>query len=676
MRAMYFLFRVVGRNGRALVPMVSLLAVLGVAAAAQWLGPIGARAQDDSGAIGDGSEQLDVGAPVALPAPPQPCSGDPPADGPCPLCTTDIPGASDYEKGLPVPSPLPGFNYVVQLVNESNVTVLAASNAAHRGSSTAGGQVPPPFTVVPREGTWVMQPKGSPNNGNILTIDIPAEWEGTQCPQDNKDCDANGPRFFVRTGCNYDIAHNLAQCETGTCGDAYDCGKQALRDPPLASAGRPPVTIVEWTFNAQGAQGYNFPDISLVDGVSLTADVQAIGDHCASKPGVPGEPNWLSQNQPLAVHGADLREASRCIPSFRLTRGEVGQIIKGEGNPNDVVACFTNCGRYEYPRVPGFGCDPTTDQRCKNWLAFCCYAPAGDPDHIYGGTCSRDDQCRQNGACWNKGSGTPTCGCRAFIKNETCPDNVCTHPNPPNLSAQPTFGHCSDVTGNPDECIGDDTVHAVFPGGYTWPNDPQTYVSDARAYRIIFAPGGTTVPITESGPVPVCGSLPDDYQYAAQVKNCKADIDAGAVFAAAALSPACDTQADCPIIPGSVPATPYGCNQIEHLCTTWSCKIGEGIPIPPGTTLCRWAAPPPPPPTPTATGRVVCLRAGDPEGSCVDTTPTPTPRPPLGGVPTTTAGSQNDDGCAVVPTRGGSKGGMLLSLLAAGVLLYTRRRSR
>jgi hypothetical protein len=33
---------------------------------------------------------------------------------------------------------------------------------------------------------------------------------------------------------------------------------------------------------------------------------------------------------------------------------------------------------------------------------------------------------------------------------------------------------------------------------YTWPNDPQVYGGDAPLYRIVFAPGGTNVPITPS----------------------------------------------------------------------------------------------------------------------------------------------------------------------------------
>lgn len=607
---------------------------------------------DDEAAIESGLE-----APLGITPAPEPCSGEPPADGPCPDCTTNVPGASAYQNSLPVPTPLEGYNYVVQLVNESNVRLLAGANAAHRGSSTVGGAIPTPITVLPREGTWVMQPKGAPNNGNILTIDIPPGWEGTQCSQSNPDCGANGPRFFARTGCKYDIPHNLAQCETGSCGDAYDCGKQALRVPPLASAGRAPLSIVEWTFNAQGAQGYTYPDISLVDGVNLTVDVQAIGPHCASKPGVPGEPNWLSQNQPLSIHGTDLRESGRCIPSFRLTRGEIGQLVQGQGNPDDVVACFTNCGRYEYPQTPGFGCDPETNPRCKAWLAFCCYAPAGDPDHIYGGPCTDNHQCRQQAACWDRGDGGPSiCSCRAYIKNETCAPEVCTHPyTSTNKSAQPPFGHCTDVTGDPTACIGDDTVHAVFPGGYTWPNDPQTYVSDARAYRIIFSPGGTSVPITDTSDVPMCSSLPAAYGYDVQVQICKGVIDKGVIFGSAALSPACETTDDCPFIPGSQPPTRSSCDPLHKRCSTWSCETNDGGPVATGNLLCRWSAD---------------------ESASPSPTPTKTPGGLGGGAPTRTpapGGSDSDDGCAV--GAGGDSSGALLLALFAVALLAARRRA-
>lgn len=620
---------------------VFLIAVAGV----RHVGSVAALAPSGGAVVVEGALE------AAITPAPSPCSGEPPASGPCPDCTTQVPGASDYENSLPVPSPRPGYNYVVQLVNESDVTLLAAANAAHRGNATVNGPIPPPLAVLPRERTWVMQPKGAPNNGNVLTIDIPLGWEGTQCPPSNPACGADGPRFFARSGCKYDVAHNLAQCETGSCGDAYDCGQQALRMPPLASAGRAPLSIVEWTFNSQGGQGYVYPDISLVDGVSLTVDVQALGPHCASKPGAPTEPNWLTENQPLARHGSDLREAARCPETFRLTRGEVGQMIQGEGNADDVVACFTNCGRYEYPQTPDPGCDPSSDARCRNWLAFCCYTPPGDPNKVYGGDCTSNAQCAQDGGCWDTGDGGPSvCACRAYIKNETCPADVCTHPyTPQNKSAQPPFGHCSDVTDDPTACIGDDTVHEVFPGGYTWPNDPQTYSSDARAYRVIFAPGGTSVPITDSGPIPLCSTLPAAYGYEVQRTICSGVINQGALFAGAALSPTCATSDDCPIIPGSTPPAHYGCDPQAKRCASWSCRTEDGGPVATGNLLCRWSSDAEPSPTPTYT-------------------------PDLNGPPATpTRRADTDDGCAVAPT--GHAGGTAL-LPALALLLLARRRAR
>ena len=554
------------RHRRTCVLVIALSAAFGLSSAFHLFWSAGAQAQDRLDLMNGSSGQLKIADPPITP-PPNPCSDKPPSSGTCPSCVNDVPGASPYEKSLPVPTLARGFDYVVQLVNESTVTILAAANAANQGGKS-------PIAVEPREGTWVMKPKPAGDtyngdNGNILTIDIPKNWEGTECPQTNRTCGAVGPRFYPRTGCKYDIKHNLAQCETGGCGDAYDCGKQALRN--LASSGKAPVSIVEWTFNSQGGQGYAYPDISLVDGVSITIDVQALGKHCESKPGVASEPNWLSMNQPLAKHGIDLR--ANCIPNFQLTRGQVGQIIEGTGNPNDVVACFTNCGKYEYPTTPRPDCDPS-DPVCKYWRDFCCYTPPGDPAHVYGGTCTSNQTCGQSGGCWVKGSidKTGVCSCRAFIKNDTCPANVCTHPNPPNISAQPEFGHCSDVTTDDNACIGDDTVHNVFPGGYTWPNDPQTYVSDARAYRIIFAPGGLpdNLSITDSGAVPACSSLPADYGDSSQyggsgsgTKPCDITVNKnGAKFAGAIYKP-----------------------DNDH---TWACSIANGGPVTTGAILCSW----------------------------------------------------------------------------------------
>ena len=78
-----------------------------------------------------------------------------------------------YLDGLPAPAPLNGAHRVVQLVNCSSQTLLGAAPAAHQSGKQG-------FPVLPREGTWVMQPysptcsSASPEScTNILTIDIP-----------------------------------------------------------------------------------------------------------------------------------------------------------------------------------------------------------------------------------------------------------------------------------------------------------------------------------------------------------------------------------------------------------------------------------------------------------------------------------------------------------------------
>jgi hypothetical protein len=89
-------------------------------------------------------------------------------------------------------------------------------------------------------------------------------------------------------------------------------------------------------------------------------------------------------------------------------------------------------------------------------------------------------------------------------------------------------------------CIGDDTVHQVFHGAYTWPNDPETFVDDATLYRIIYAPGGTQAPITPAqDSIPLCSVLPSNYNYSKNyapggVSPCSVPVDhEGAVFAVA-----------------------------------------------------------------------------------------------------------------------------------------------
>src|SRR5262245_30497843 len=92
-------------------------------------------------------------------------------------------------------------------------------------------------------------------------------------------------------------------------------------------------------------------------------------------------------------------------------------------------------------------------------------------------------------------------------------------------SLQPNF--CTGA------CIGDDTVHQVLPRAYTWPNDPQTYDCNAHSFRVTFAPGGTSAPITDSGDIEPCSSLPAAYGYATAKMLCSGVT--GKVFAGARL---------------------------------------------------------------------------------------------------------------------------------------------
>ncbi len=414
-----------------------------------------------------------------------------------------------------LPAPTPALHRVVQLVNCSNQRVLGTANAAHAAGLPAN-------PVMPRENTWVMEPfpvpAGAPANANVLTIDIPEAWENTS-PKGS-----TGPNFWVRTGCRYDTAIGIAQCETGGCSGFYDCSK-ALLGPPVGA------TIAEWTFyqpTTINGQTYHldYPDISAVNGVNLNLDIQPVGGSSAS-PISANDPQWLSENYPLTVHGADLRTPGdalgQCPGSFQLKRSDLtgvttpptlpGQalyafvIADAAGTPQDpagnsIIGCFSNCGRYEFPTSAAADCaDASPDSRCFLHKTFCLYLPSD----AYGRSCTTDADCAYKGvnyglACWDNGNGKPVCSGRGFIKQSSCDPGVCTfqYGFQGSKAWQPPLARCTAVTSNSAACIGEDTVHDVMRKAYTWPNDPQVYGGDAALYRIVFAPGGTSVPITPS----------------------------------------------------------------------------------------------------------------------------------------------------------------------------------
>jgi hypothetical protein len=75
-----------------------------------------------------------------------------------------------------------------------------------------------------------------------------------------------------------------------------------------------------------------------------------------------------------------------------------------------------------------------------------------------------------------------------------------------------------------------------------------------------FAPGGTSVPITPSGPPPMCESLPAAYGYDAAKQDCASALAADAVFA--------------------------GARTLSEPPGLWDCTIGDGIAT--SGVLCRW----------------------------------------------------------------------------------------
>src|SRR5262245_761791 len=177
-----------------------------------------------------------------------------------------------FEAGLPVPTPVTPERYVVQLVNESDTLLLIGAIAAHRA-------VEPPCPVRPREGTWEIGPRG------VLTVDIPQQWENTV------GAGSLTPVFWPRTGCRYDIANDIAQCESGPCSGFYDCSKNN-------QTAEGPKALFESVINDPPNNHWSGPDVSVVDGVNLNMDLQPLGPRTEHNP---TESHWL--DHPLVKCG-------------------------------------------------------------------------------------------------------------------------------------------------------------------------------------------------------------------------------------------------------------------------------------------------------------------------------------------------------------------------------------
>jgi hypothetical protein len=504
-----------------------------------------------------------------------------------------------YLKSLPLPTV--NNDRVVQIINCTDQVLLGATNAGHRIKE-------PPYPAFPDEKTWVMQPF-NPNNwadhSNILTIQIPTQWEATV---GTKKDGANAPNIWARTGCHYDIKNNRAVCETGGCGDQYDCSAANLGPSDF-------TTITEWTFYQKtGVTFIDNPDISAVNGASLTVDVQAANGDDRNPNGL--DWGWLRYNGHLANYGQDVRNPTYCGSTsvtdggFLLKRSDINktnylkyEIIDEDANlaclknqdpdqcakqkTDNSLACLSNCGYYEFPQAQTPGCDQN-DPKCVGWEVFC----AGDPNLFHPPNqkelpCVTDKFCtdyaKEHGAgpngvysvCWynDPNSSQGFCAQRAFYKEDisNCDTQMtddkknywgaptggipgqdwvipCSYPYQSyndltkmiDWSTQPANGMCSDVkvNGQSIACVGDDSLHKVLYGAYTWPNDPEVFGGNAHVYRVIYSPqsaSGINLPITPSvAEFPLCSDMPDNYKPTENATSCNIAVEyEGAIFAAA-----------------------------------------------------------------------------------------------------------------------------------------------
>ncbi len=537
-------------------------------------------------------------------------------------------GSNEYLAQLPVKPPKsPDIQRQVQLVNCSDQVLLGAVNAAH-----AVGQ--PLWPAFPQEDTWVMQPfnaKNPTDYSNVLTIDVPPQWYGQ-----SKQSGGIQPNFWVRTGCRYDEVTNRAQCETGDCGGQYDCSSAGIGPPAATTLAEwtfyqqiqtyyidsPDISAVNGanlTIDISPRGGDDKNPLNPVDfhwlnwNYPLTvhgADLREPGNCAGSATGT----------FKLTRSEVDMTVDSQ-NPNYPLF-GYV--IVDGKGNPtmpngNWILACLSNCGRYKFPVEAGeLGCNATTDPNCYFWDTFC----AANPDITYGQSCQTDADCvNYNGgidyhiACFrNSGPNHPgECEIRGFFNNSVANCNgeagtkcgpsgsqcsaptssiACTNTygsiNPLDdndntkydWADQPIVGQCSDVvfTGNgmhqQAACIGDDTLHKILHGAYSWPNDPQVYDGDAKVYRVVFSPEGRgKAPITGAQALPECNSLPLNYKPAENRNNCSGTINGqNADFAVARVPNA-------------------GSQKWQSTGSDWPCFIAERGSGDNGV-LCRWNPPP------------------------------------------------------------------------------------
>ena len=307
-----------------------------------------------------------------------------------------------FEATLPVPTPEPG-RYVVQLVNEiaRDAARRRQRRARRRSATDAGLAARRHLGPASERGADDRHPRGVGGN------------------------DPGGQRRPGFLGADRLPLQRRAQ--SGAVRDRRL--RRRLRLQPEGADAAGPKSLAEWTFRDEN--GNAAPDISVVDGVNLTMDIVPLGPHSSTPVGPVNPAFWLGgANLPLSQCGQDLR--ATCPAAFELSRKDLTFFVSGDDGGDDVVGCFSNCGQYKFQGQltgacpDGFRCageppmscaaDPSADPTCYYWKTFCAAVPAGDPDNIYGRACSTDADCPQNGACWDRGTGSKKCEPRAFNK--------------------------------------------------------------------------------------------------------------------------------------------------------------------------------------------------------------------------------------------------------------------
>jgi hypothetical protein len=498
-------------------------------------------------------------------------------------------GSDAYLANVPVPPPQgSGIKRQVQLINCSDQVLLGAANAARAKDE-------PAWPVFPQEGTWEMQrfnPNNPTDYSNVLTIDIPPQWYGqhvggntgnfwarTGCRYDEV---AN--RAVCETGgCSsqYDCSSANVSPPNATSIVEWTFYQHFDNTPPDLFIDSPDISAVNGAnltidvsprggdaldpLNPEDFHWLNWNYPLTVHGADLREPA-----NCQTSP-----------TNSFKIFRADIdKTINLSLPGYPLL-GYV--IVDGNGAPtmppgNFSLACLSNCGKYKFPlEVAKPGCNPKTDPNCYFWDVFC----AGDESINYGAkcrtgkgdngtSCDTDADCLKcNGgvdyhvACFKKsGPSKPgTCELRGFFNGTVSACNgimgdqptgpaskiACTNTygsinplakNPADKydwADQPIVGKCTDVvfvgTGKTGACIGEDTLHKILHGAYTWPNDPQVYQSDAPVYRIVFSPEGRgKANITAAQALPACDNLPLNYKPAENRSSCSISINGQNAF--------------------------------------------------------------------------------------------------------------------------------------------------